>query len=152
MLRKALFVFAAIATIAVAIPAYLYLTNRTPVVAAIADVQAAAGRPYIIKLHAQWCPVCMVTKGAWSGIEEAYADRTNLMVWDFTDEATTARSYEDAKRLGLTGAFDEYRGVTGLIIVVDGSGKVTGDVGGVESFATYSAVLDQILAGRRVGE
>jgi hypothetical protein len=153
MVKKALLGVAGIVVAVTATAAFLYLTNGTPIVRPISEVQAAAGRPYIIKLHAQWCPICMVTKGVWSQIERAYADKANLIVWDFTDEKTTAASRTDAARLGLGDAFEEYQGATGLMIVVDSrSGKVAGEVGGVESFATYRSAIDQLLAGHVVGE
>ena len=53
--------------------AFLYSRNTTPVVLGIATSEAAAaGSPWVVKLHAQWCPVCMLTKGMWS------RDRANL--------------------------------------------------------------------------
>jgi hypothetical protein len=30
-------------------------------------------KPYVVKLHAQWCPVCMMTKGVWSRVETSYS-------------------------------------------------------------------------------
>lgn len=124
----------------------LYTWNATPVVPALSTEAVSSGRPFVVKLHAQWCPVCMGTKGVWSEIEQAYADRANLVVWDFTNEATTAATQAEAARLGLEKVFEEYWGATGLIVVVDGrTRQVTGEVGGVEDFATYRVAIDEAL-------
>ena len=101
-----------------------------------------------VKLHAQWCAVCMVTKDVWSQIEETYAGRVNLVVLDFTTQATTDASRTEATRLGLNKVFDEYEGVTGTILVVDGRTKgVTADIGGNRDFAEYRAEIDAMLEG-----
>jgi hypothetical protein len=58
----------------------LYVMNPAPVVPSISGAQAAHTRkPYVVKLHTQWCPVCMVTKQVWSDIERAYSARVNLL-------------------------------------------------------------------------
>ncbi|HET7608991.1 MAG TPA: thioredoxin domain-containing protein, partial [Gammaproteobacteria bacterium] len=91
-MRKALAVAAAVVVALAATGAILYARNSTPVVPPIATADAAAGPPWVVKLHAQWCPVCMLTKGMWFRIETQYAGRVRLAVFDFTDEATTAAS------------------------------------------------------------
>ncbi len=72
----------------------LYVRNATPGVLAIATADAAAGgAPWVVKLHAQWCPVCMLSMGMWSQIEERYAGRVRskeIVAWidgsrDFAD-------------------------------------------------------------------
>lgn len=126
----------------------LYVTNGTPVVAAItADEAADASRPFVIKLHAQWCPKCMVTKDVWADVERAYAGRVNLLVLDFTDDTRTEASRAEAGRLGLGTLFDDYDGVTGVVLVVDGrTREVTADIGGSRDFEEYRAAIDTALA------
>src|SRR5688572_21879010 len=101
-MRKALVSVLAVAVVLIGAGAFLYARNATPAVSTIATAAAAApGSPWVVKLHAQWCPVCMLTKGMWSEIEEQYAGRVRLAVFDFTDEATTAATRAEAERLGL---------------------------------------------------
>ena len=93
MLKKLLIGAASIIVAVAAVVAVAYITNRTPTVPRITAAEAAgSGKPYVVKLHAQWCPVCRIGKGAWSEIEQAYAGRVHLLVLDFTDEATTEAS------------------------------------------------------------
>jgi thiol-disulfide isomerase/thioredoxin len=126
----------------------LYVGNRAPSVPPVAAAEAATGKPYVVKLHAQWCPVCMVTKGVWSQIEATYAKRVHLVVLDFTTDANVEASRAEAARLGLTKFFDEYGGATGSIVVLDGRTKeVTASINGSREFADYRAAIDTALAG-----
>jgi thiol-disulfide isomerase/thioredoxin len=82
--------------------ACLYFWNATPAVPSVPAAEAVnPTRPYVVKLHAQWCPVCLTTTSIWSQIEAAYGNRVNLVVFDFTNEATTVASEAEARRLGL---------------------------------------------------
>src|SRR6187401_2048325 len=90
MIKKALFVVAGLTVVLVATAAVLYVRNAAPAVPKISAAETiGTGKPYVVKLHAQWCPVCMVTKDVWSDIASAYAGRVHLVVFDFTSEATT---------------------------------------------------------------
>ena len=149
MLRRTLLVGASVVVLLVAFGFVMYLRNPAPVVPAIpTDVLAASpGKPMVVKLHAQWCAVCMVTKDIWSQIEATYAGRVNLVVLDFTNQATTDASRTEAARLGLNEVFDEDEGVTGTILVVDGKTRgVTADIGGNRDFAEYRSAIDAMLA------
>lgn len=53
----------------------LYYANREPVASAISTEEASnPNKPFVVKLHAQWCALCMFTKSAWSQIEKAAID------------------------------------------------------------------------------
>jgi thiol-disulfide isomerase/thioredoxin len=147
-MRKALWVALAMMVALVAAAGFLYSRNTTPVVPGLATSEAvAAGSPWVVKLHAQWCPVCMLTKGMWSEIERSYAGRVRLAVFDFTDEATTAASRAEAERLGLAPVFDEAAFATGSILVLDGRDKrIVAWITGSRDFAEYRAAIDSALA------
>lgn len=128
--------------------AILYARNSTPVVAAIATADAsAAGVPWVVKMHAQWCPVCMLTKSMWSQVEDAYAGRVRLAVFDFTDEATIAATRAEAQRLGLGAFLDEAGFATGTIVVLDGRTKeIVAWINGSRDFADYRTAIDAAIA------
>ena len=146
-LRVALAIVVAIA----ATGAFLYTRNATPVVPALATAAATAdGAPWIVKLHAQWCPVCMMTKGIWSQLEQTYAGRVHLAVFDFTNDTTTAASRAEAERLGLTAVFDEAAFATGSILVLDGQNEhIVAWINGSRDFADYRSAIDSALAAAR---
>jgi thiol-disulfide isomerase/thioredoxin len=127
--------------------AVLYVRNPTPVVPALTAAEAHAnGQPWVVKLHAQWCPICMLTKGVWSQIARDYAGRVRFAVFDFTNAATTAASRAEAERLGLTALFDEAEFVTGPIIVLDGDTRaVRAWIRGSRDVDEYRAAIDAAL-------
>jgi hypothetical protein len=134
----------------VAVLALLYSGNAAPVTAPVAASDLAdPARPYVIKLHAQWCPVCMVTKGVWGEIEKAYAGRVNLVVFDFTSEASTTASREEAERLGLKPFFDEHEGASGVVVVLSGRKDVLASIKGSRDFGEYRGAIDAALAAGR---
>ena len=147
-MRRALVVALAVVTALIGAGAFLYSRNATPAVPAIATADAAApGAPWVVKLHAQWCPVCMLTKGMWSEIEQVYTGRVRLAVFDFTDEETTAASRTEAERLGLGAVFEEAGFATGPILVLDGRTKaIVAWINGSRDFAEYRAAIDSALA------
>src|SRR4051812_30605183 len=68
----------------------VYATNTAPVVAVVSAAEVRSPtKPFVVKVHAQWCPVCMSTKGVWAKVQKAYAERVNLVVFDLTNETTT---------------------------------------------------------------
>jgi thiol-disulfide isomerase/thioredoxin len=127
--------------------AILFITNEAPAVASISSADAAnPDKPYVVKLHAQWCPVCMVTKAVWSQIEERYATRVKLLVLDFTTDADVDVSRREAARLGLEEFFDEFSGATGIVVVLDGRTKeAVAEIGGSRDFDVYRAAIDAAL-------
>jgi thiol-disulfide isomerase/thioredoxin len=150
MIKKALLGLISAVTVLAAAGYVMYATNTAPTVPAISAAEAAkTDKPYVVKLHAQWCPKCMMTKDVWSQIEAMYAERVNLVVLDFTNDANTEASRAEAERLGLDQFFDEYGGVTGTIAVLDGRTKeVTASIDGNRDFADYRAAIDAILERR----
>ena len=150
-MRRALVIVLAVAATLIGAGALLYARNATPVVPTISTTDAAApGAPWVVKLHAQWCPVCMMTKGMWSEIERTYTGRVRLAVFDFTDEETTAASRAEAERLGLGAVFDEAGFATGPVLVLDGRTKaIAAWVDGSRDFADYRAAIDSALAAAR---
>lgn len=149
MIKKALLAAVLLVAVLVASGFMLYVGNAAPAVPALSAAETAnPARPYVVKLHAQWCAVCMVTKGVWSEIETTYAGRVNLLVLDFTTEAKAEASKAEATRLGLTKFFDEYGGATGTIVVLDGRTKeATASINGSRDFGAYRTAIDAALAG-----
>jgi thiol-disulfide isomerase/thioredoxin len=147
MIRKTLLAVASLAVAVIAVGGILYVRNTAPSVPAISDSDAAnPSKPYVVKLHAQWCPICMLTRGVWSQVETAYAGRANFVVFDFTNDATTSASKAEAVRLGLGNFFDENVGATGSISVLDGrSGREMASIQGVHGFDEYRAAIDEGL-------
>lgn len=148
MIRNAFVVTLTLGLALTGVVAVLYATNTAPVVPPVSAGEAATiAKPYVVKLHAQWCPFCMVTKDEWARLAETYAGQVNLVVLDFTTEAATETSRAAAERLHLSEFFDEYAGATGLVVVLDGrTREVLAEVGGNADFTEYQSAIDAALA------
>src|SRR5688572_8405483 len=148
MIRKLFVAAAAMAVALGATVAVLYVSNSAPVVPALSAAEAAAPtKPFVVKLHARWCPYCLLTKDEWARVEQAYAGRVNFVVLDATNEAAIERSRVLAERLNLRQFFDDYNGATGVVVVLDGRTKeVLAEVGGNASFEEFRAAIDAVLA------
>lgn len=131
----------------VLIVAGLLLANSAPSVPEVAAAEAASPTmPYVVKLHARWCPVCMLTKDEWAEIEENYNGRVNLVVFDSTTESARDASRDVAARLGLGEVLDAYHGATGVVLVIDAATReVVSTLGGNRSFADYREAIDAAL-------
>jgi len=147
MIRKIVLVLTGLVVAMVGVGAALYIGNATPTARVISAAEAAStNRPYVVKLHAQWCPICMTTKPIWARIDAAYSGRVNLVVFDFTNQATTDRSRVEAARLGLEKFFDENAGWTGTISVLDSRTKQERvSIHGRRDFDEYRAAIDASL-------
>jgi thiol-disulfide isomerase/thioredoxin len=146
MIKKILLAAASLTVVLVALAFIMYLRNTTPVVQPISTAEAAnPSKPYVVKLHAQWCPVCMLTMPVWSQIVATYSTRVNLVVFDFTNQATTDTSRAEAKRLGLEQFFED-AGSTGTIAILDGRSKdVVTVIHGSRDFDAYRSAIDANL-------
>jgi thiol-disulfide isomerase/thioredoxin len=147
MPKKMLRIVGSLLAILVAVGAVSYVRNGAPTVRPISAAEAAnPSKPFVVKLHAQWCPVCMLTKPVWRDIEREYSSRVNLVVFDFTDQAATDASEAEAERLGLGPFFEENAGWTGAIAIVDPRTKeTTATIQGSRDFADYRAAIDASL-------
>jgi thiol-disulfide isomerase/thioredoxin len=150
MIKKVLLVVVLLcATVGLAVLA-AFLGNRAPVVRPITAEEAAQARmPYVVKLHAQWCVLCVVTKDVWSDIEDAYKGRVHLVVFDFTNDTNTAASRAEATRLGLDRFLNNYVGATGTVVVLDGRTRETlATINASRTFEEYRVAIDAALARR----
>lgn len=146
-MRRALKIAVLLLALLVSLGYVMYTRNTAPVVRPVSADAAKSGKPYVVKLHAQWCVVCMTTKDEWAAIEKTYAGRVNLVVFDFTTDANVAASRVEAARLGLEKFFEEYSGATGMVVVLDGRTKqVAAQIIGNRDFAEYRTAIDAALA------
>ena len=148
-MKKTLAVVAGVLVVLAVVGAVMFALNTAPLVTPVSAIEASnPTKPYVVKLHAQWCAACMMTKGVWAKVSESYAGKVNLLVLDFTNEEKTAASRAEAKRLGLDAFFNEYAGTTGSIVVLDGKTKtVKSELQGSREFADYRVAIDAVLAG-----
>jgi len=108
---------------------------------------AAAGQPYVVKVHADWCGTCRMLEPTWKQIENELAGDARIVVLDVTDREAVAASRKQAERLGLTTFFDRYKSQTGTIGVLDGDRQPVKVMKGTLEFAEYERAVAE-AAGR----
>jgi hypothetical protein len=146
MFKKIAVIFIAACLALVAAGYVAYLANAAPVAPPISAAEASnPSRPFLVKLHARWCHLCLITTSVWSHIEREYSGRVHFLVLDFTDDETTGASKAAAERVGLGRIFEE-SGSTGVVLIVDGRTKeVAASIAGSRDIATYRAAIDTAL-------
>jgi thiol-disulfide isomerase/thioredoxin len=146
-LKKACLILTLLVVLLVGLGVTMFVVNPAPKVPAVSpDDPATATRPYVVKIHARWCPICMLTKGTWTKLQTQFAGRVNLVVLDFTNKETSAASRSEAKRLGLEGFVDAHSGEIGTVYVLDGGSKeVKASVPGARDLAEYVVAVDNSL-------
>jgi thiol-disulfide isomerase/thioredoxin len=146
ILKKLAIIVVAACLALVAAVSVLYLGNSAPVAPTISAAEASnPSKPFVVKLHARWCAVCMMTTSVWSQIEKEYSGRVNFLVLDFTDDQTSDSSRAEAERVGLGRIFEE-AGSTGVVLIVDGRTKeVTASIAGSREVPEYRSAIDAAL-------
>jgi len=110
----------------------------------VAAISAAAdaSRPFVVKVHADWCGVCTALNSTWSELGSQLGDGARLVIFDVTDRESLRTSQAEAHRLGLDAFFAEYKSRTGTIAVLRGDtrGKIE-VMKGVRNVARYEAAV-----------
>ena len=117
--------------------------------AAAAVAGSMADRPYVVKVHADWCGTCTRLNPVWSQLEASYGDRAELVLLDVTDREAVARSRATAERLGLGDFFAAHRSKTGVIAVLDSSRQPIVIWKGETELEKYRSVIDEALEDDR---
>jgi len=92
---------------------------------AAAAVSAAedASRPFIVKIHADWCGTCNMLNGTFEALDEKFGDRVRIVILDVTDREALERSVAEVERLGIGPFFDRFKRWTGTVGVLDGADR-----------------------------
>ena len=123
-------------------PVQLFLALAVALVA-FDTVQAETdSRPFLVKVHADWCGSCVKLEPVWKEIEANLGDRARTVVFDVTNKGSMQEARETAAGLGLAETFAQYGGRTGTILVVRGdSHEVVKVFKGEYDLAPYEAAI-----------
>jgi thiol-disulfide isomerase/thioredoxin len=106
--------------VAVAIAASLLLTPLAQAAEQAGETASGcAVKPYVVKIHADWCGRCRATQETWARILTELGGEATVIELDVSDRAAYQASLEEAERLGIRSFFREYRRRTGVIAVLD---------------------------------
>jgi thiol-disulfide isomerase/thioredoxin len=76
-------------------------------------------KPYVVKIHADWCGSCKALQSVWEQIETDLEEQATAVTFDVSDRVAYAESEATAEQLGIGAFFLEYRKRTGTIAVLD---------------------------------
>jgi thiol-disulfide isomerase/thioredoxin len=102
-------------------------------------------KPTVLVMYADWCPSCQQLKPVLALINEKYRNRIRFVRFDITSEETSAKSKEQAAKLGFADFFEKNQDRTSLVAILDPSGR--------EVFRTindyepehYETILDRLM-------
>ena len=86
----------------------------------VVSAEADASRPFLVKIHADWCGTCNRLEAPLSALRESHGSEIRYVTLDVTDRAATDRAGQEAERLGIKGFFDAHKGKTGTVAVIHG--------------------------------
>jgi thiol-disulfide isomerase/thioredoxin len=107
-----------------------------------ASAQAGdAGKPKIVKIHADWCGTCTRLNTTFEALQQEIGSEADIVVLDVTDRDAVEASRAKAEELGLTAFFDSYKGKTGTVGVFDAEGNEVTVLKGEFDTEVYVAAL-----------
>ena len=84
-----------------------------------ASASRCESKPYVVKIHADWCASCKASKSTWAQVQSELSTQATLVTLDVTDRVAFQESRLQAERLGISEFFQQYRSKTGTIAVLD---------------------------------
>ena len=81
--------------------------------------KACSEKPYVVKIHADWCRSCRALEALWARIESDLREQATPVTLDVSDRVAYSESQAAADSLGIGEFFQEYRSRTGTIAVLD---------------------------------
>jgi thiol-disulfide isomerase/thioredoxin len=105
-------------------------------------------RPFVVKIHADWCGTCVSLDPTIEALQESQGTRARIVVLDVTDRETLARASTEADRLRLRAFFDQYKAKTGTVGVLHGATREPVSVfKGELDAAKYEAAIARAASG-----
>ena len=81
-------------------------------------------RPIVAIVRAEWCSACQKLEPTMMKLKDQYGDRIDFVVFDVTNDETTARAAAEARRLGLGKFFEANKQKTSSVVVLSPSRKI----------------------------
>jgi thiol-disulfide isomerase/thioredoxin len=78
-----------------------------------------AKKPFVVKIHADWCGSCKATEATWTRVEKDLGDQATVVQLDVSDRVAYSESAAKAEELGIGEFFQEYRSRTGTVAILD---------------------------------
>lgn len=80
----------------------------------------AQTKPTVAIIKAEWCSACQKVDPIMMGLMKEYDGKLNFVMFDVTNEETTAQAAAKAKSLGLSNFFEANKKMTSTVAVFKG--------------------------------
>jgi thiol-disulfide isomerase/thioredoxin len=103
------------------------------------------GRPVVVQVHADWCPVCKAEQATLESLRSKYGERVAFVVLDVTNAKAADAAAAKAKQLGLGAFFDAHKAQTGTVGVINPkTGAVAATLYNVTGTPEYAKPIDAV--------
>lgn len=103
------------------------------------------GKPVVVQIHADWCPVCKAERATIDAVRAKYGDRVSFVELDVTNAKAANAAAGQAKQLGLDAFFEAHKSMTGTVAVINpNSGAVAATLYNVTSEGAYDTAIDSV--------
>lgn len=75
-------------------------------------------RPIVAVVKADWCPYCKRVEPVMMKLMEEYGEKLNFVVFDVTNEDSSAKAKEKAEMLGLEDLFEKIKSKTSSVVLL----------------------------------
>ena len=114
-----------------------------------ASASRCESKPYVVKIHADWCASCKASKSTWAQVQSDLSTQATLVTLDVTDRVAFQESRLQAERLGISEFFQQYRSKTGTFAVLDCRTRVpVAKLTGERSLARYREAISKASGPR----
>lgn len=105
---------------------------------------ADAGRPLVVKIHADFCPTCIDLGPTWVALDARAAGDARMIVLDVTNEQRFAKTVRIARYMKLGDFLEQNMEATGTIAVLHGETREPVAVfRGERRLAPYLAAIER---------
>jgi thiol-disulfide isomerase/thioredoxin len=121
-------------------------STKAPVATIAQLSKKLQGKPVVVEIYASWCPACKNVAPTVSQLKKQYAGKANFLVFDVSDQSSTARSRNAAQQAGLGQFFSQNISQTGLVAIIDpATGNVLVQHRNNPDKSDYTSVLDAAI-------
>jgi thiol-disulfide isomerase/thioredoxin len=91
----------------------------SPALAADEPDTCEANKPFVVRIHADWCGSCKATEATWTRVQADLGELATMVELDVSDRVAYSEALAEAERLGIDAFFQKYRSRTGTVAVLD---------------------------------
>ncbi len=113
-------------------------------VQAVKRLETGIGQPFLVQIHADWCPTCRYIDPTLQKLKKTYQGKVRFVTLNVTNRKTMEQAKINAGKVGLGSWFEANRSKTGLVTIIM-NGEVIKNYVAVLDETEYTTVLDPLI-------